>query len=253
MLLQAGWNFLRYQSVGFTFIMLPTLRKIYNKRELKNVLIRYLENFNTNPVMSVYAAGALMRLEESEVRANKFKQSDWVMTKTFLMSTLASMGDRFFWDTLKPFAFIFSVAAGAIFSLDVFKFSPSADMGNWEVLAVAAVYLLTYNIPALYTRWKGISLSYNASADDCYGMLAFDWNKAIKRIKWAGFICTIVVACAAMAGQFLYMPWGEEFLLAGGALLVAAVSGLLFEKANVSMVYVYLGLTAITFTTAVFL
>ncbi len=252
-LLQAGWNYLRYQSIGFTFIMLPTLRKIYKKRDLKSVILRYLENFNTHPVMASYAYGALLRFEKDEVAKQKFKRSEWVITKSFLMSSLASIGDRFFWDTLKPFAFIFALFTASLLHLDLFKFSQQVAFTTKEALGAAALYLLIYNIPALYVRWKGLGLSYNSDADSCYGLLSFDWNRAIRIIKSIGFVCTLLIVAFTLAGQFLYLDLGEEFFLLSSVLLFFVLFSLLAEKINVPIVYVYLAATVVFCTVMIIL
>ena len=58
--LQAGWNFMKYQNLGLTFVMLPFLKKLYNndKEELSAVVKRYLETFNTQPIMASFCFGA---------------------------------------------------------------------------------------------------------------------------------------------------------------------------------------------------
>ena len=56
--LQAGWNYMKYQNLGLTFTMLPFLKNEYknDKDALPSVLQRYLENFNTHPVMASFCS-----------------------------------------------------------------------------------------------------------------------------------------------------------------------------------------------------
>ena len=50
--LQALWNFERLQNIGFLYILYPVLKKLYPKQEdRKEVLLRHLGFFNTNPYM----------------------------------------------------------------------------------------------------------------------------------------------------------------------------------------------------------
>ena len=65
--LQAGWNYVKYQNLGFALVMMPFLRRLYRNdpEALPTVLNRYLEAFNTHPVMASFCFGAMARLEES--------------------------------------------------------------------------------------------------------------------------------------------------------------------------------------------
>ena len=67
--LQTGWNYMKYQNLGLTFVMLPFLKETYqNDRDaLPSVLQRYLEIFNTQPVMASFCFGALARQEEEKM------------------------------------------------------------------------------------------------------------------------------------------------------------------------------------------
>ena len=69
--LQTGWNYMKYQNIGLTFVMLPFLKQAYkdDKDALPSVLQRYLENFNTQPVMASFCFGALARQEEAVAKA----------------------------------------------------------------------------------------------------------------------------------------------------------------------------------------
>jgi len=249
-LLQAGWNYMRFQSIGFTFVMLPYLRKIYKKKDLRPVLTRYLENFNTHPVMASYAYGALARMEKDDVASQTFKRSEWTITKVFMMSSLASIGDRLFWDTLRPLAFIVALLSAVLLHMDLFKYSHRVNLGLTEAMAAAAIYLLVYNVPAFIIRWKGLSLGYKSDSDDCYGLLAFDWNKTIRLLKLAGFICTLAVVACTLAGQFLYLNLDVEFLLLASVLLFFIMFSFLADKINVPVVYVYI-ITTVLFSAAV--
>ena len=63
--LQTGWNFAKYQNLGLAFVMTPFLKTVYKqKKDLPSVLERYLEGFNTQPMMASFCFGALARQEE---------------------------------------------------------------------------------------------------------------------------------------------------------------------------------------------
>lgn len=252
-LLQAGWNYLRYQSIGFTFVMLPFLNKIYTKKQLRKAAARYLENFNTNPVMAAYAYGALARMEKEEAAQNKFKRTEWVVTKTFLTTSVASIGDRFFWDTLRPLAFMLALLAAAVMQPDIFNFDAHVQFTNAEALFCAAIFLISYNAPALFTRYKGLELAYKSTADNCFGLLAFDWNRAIRYCKYAGLLCTTAVLCVTLYGQFAGLEAWVEFTLLAAMVLFFVSFSFLAEKFSVPVVYIYIITTAVFSGVMIFL
>ena len=77
--LQTGWNYMKFQNIGLTFVMMPFLKRLYkdDQEALPSVLQRYLENFNTHPVMASFCFGALAKQEEAVAKAEsltKFKE-----------------------------------------------------------------------------------------------------------------------------------------------------------------------------------
>ena len=114
--LQTGWNFMKFQNLGLTFVMMPFLKQLYKDDQdaLPSVLQRYLENFNTQPVMASFCFGALAKQEEAVARAEsvtKFKEkvTEWASIKKSLSITTASIGDRLFWGTLKPLTLLMAL------------------------------------------------------------------------------------------------------------------------------------------------
>ena len=114
--LQAGWNYMKYQNLGLTFTMLPFLKNEYknDKDALPSVLQRYLENFNTHPVMASFCLGALAKQEEQIAHAQslsdfKSKINEWNGIHRSLSITTASIGDRLFWGTLKPLTLLLAL------------------------------------------------------------------------------------------------------------------------------------------------
>ena len=64
--LQTGWNYMKFQNLGFFFVMWPFLKHLYrNDRDaLPSVLSRYLATFNTQPAIASFCFGVLAKQEE---------------------------------------------------------------------------------------------------------------------------------------------------------------------------------------------
>lgn len=68
--LQACFCFERMQNVGFAYMMIPALKKLYkNKKDISYALKRHLAIFNTTPAVVSFIAGAAIAMEE------KFKKA----------------------------------------------------------------------------------------------------------------------------------------------------------------------------------
>jgi mannose/fructose/N-acetylgalactosamine-specific phosphotransferase system component IID len=103
--LQSAFSFDRMQALGFTWGLIPFLKKVYadNTAELKRALRRHLTFFNTHMWISgpIYASVA-------ELEARKAEQPDEVdeqsiqAVKGSLMGPLAGVGDSMFHGTLRP-------------------------------------------------------------------------------------------------------------------------------------------------------
>ena len=131
--LQACFCFERMQNVGFAYMMIPALKKLYkNKKDISDALKRHLAIFNTTPAVVSFIAGAAIAMEE------KFK-------KAALMGPLAGIGDSFFWGTFRI------IGAGIGTSL--------AAKGS---ILGAILFLLIYNVPHLIVRYFGLKIGYKS-------------------------------------------------------------------------------------------
>jgi mannose PTS system EIID component len=93
--IQGAWNFKGMQNIGFVYAILPGLKTLAGDGTEK-AGGRYLRFFNTHPYMAPTIAGVMLHLEEQgdPEMAGKLKQT--------LSSSLAAIGDSFFWAALKP-------------------------------------------------------------------------------------------------------------------------------------------------------
>ena len=78
-LLQASFNYERMQAGGFTWAMLPILKKIYkdDKPGLSAAMKDNLEFINTHPNLVGFLMGLLISMEDKEKTATPLKASEW--------------------------------------------------------------------------------------------------------------------------------------------------------------------------------
>lgn len=102
-----GWNYEKMMGLGYCYIMMPTMRKLYpDQDQLQERVQSQLQFYNCNAMMSNLIIGANIAIEEKE----GIKSSETITAlKTGLMGPLAGVGDTIFgvtWGTV-----FFSIAA----------------------------------------------------------------------------------------------------------------------------------------------
>lgn len=105
---QWGWNYEVMQGLGYTWVMMPVLRKLYgNKPEaMKRIVKMQMGYYNSQPAMTHLVVGADMALEEE---MGEQAEEAVVGLKTGLMGPFASVGDTLFQAIYK--SIVFSIAA----------------------------------------------------------------------------------------------------------------------------------------------
>ena len=96
--LQACFCFERMQNVGFAYMMVPALKKLYtDKKDISDALKRHLAIFNTTPAVVSFIAGASIAMEEKFKKAKdngeEVDEESINAVKTALMGPLAGIGD----------------------------------------------------------------------------------------------------------------------------------------------------------------
>lgn len=144
-----AWNYERQMNLGYAYSMVPALRKIYgnNKEKLKAAYKRHLEFYNVTPWLSTFPLGISIAMEEQNELDQDFDDASINNIKVALMGPLSGIGDSFFWGTLRV------IATGIGTSL--------AMQGN---ILGPILFLLIFNIPALFTRYYGLFVGYNVGS-----------------------------------------------------------------------------------------
>lgn len=98
-LLQASFNYERMQAGGWTYALLPLLKKIYgdDKEKLSQAMKDNLEFINTTPTTVGFLMGLIISLEENNEERSLIKG-----LRVALFGPLAGIGDAIFWFTVLP-------------------------------------------------------------------------------------------------------------------------------------------------------
>ena len=146
MVLEANFNFETWQNTGFTFAIIPVLKKLYKtKTSMSEALKRHLQFFNTSTYGCTFIIGISAAMEEQYSREEGFDPESINSVKLGLMGPLAGVFDSLFWGTLKV------IAAGVGTSL--------ALKGH---ISGAILFLLLFNVPHLLLRYRLTFIGYEA-------------------------------------------------------------------------------------------
>ena len=246
--LQTGWNFMKYQSMGLLFTMWPFLKHLYrNDRDaLPSVLSRYLATFNTQPVLASFCLGAFARREERIANAKTLPQfneeiSEWIALKRGLSITTASIGDRLFWGTLKPFTLILALFVWLLLGINIFEIQFISQPPVWYAFSACIIAFVVFNAAALITKWKGIKIGYLNDDSTCFGLTKFDWNKTIYNAKKISLILAVGMI---LFGGYNYLKnfeiWEIQFIMRGFIVLFFVAITFVTRRLRIPNLYLYL-------------
>ena len=148
--LLGSFNFERMQSMGFCVSMIPTIKRLFSKKEDQAAALkRHLEFFNTQPWVGSAIMGVTAAMEQE--RANGAKDVDDAAisgVKVGLMGPLAGVGDPIFWGTLRPVL----AALGAGIALTGSILGP-------------LLFFILINVIRAVTRWYGFKYGYEKGTE----------------------------------------------------------------------------------------
>ncbi|WP_125711477.1 PTS system mannose/fructose/sorbose family transporter subunit IID [Lacticaseibacillus porcinae] len=162
--LQGSWNYERMQNGGWTYALIPALKKLYTTKEDRvAALKRHMEFFNTHPYLASPVIGVTLALEEE--RANGAAVDDVTIqgVKVGMMGPLAGVGDPVFWFTVRPIL-------GAL----------AASMAMTGSIVGPVIFFVAWNIIRIAFLWYTQEFGYKAGsriADDMSGSLLQDVTK----------------------------------------------------------------------------
>jgi mannose PTS system EIID component len=172
--LQASWNGQRMQNLGLLAVMMPWLRA--QPRDLTADRLfcrRYYEFFNTNPYLSNFLIGGLVRLEEDRSRGQSIEAGHSGMFRDSLGRAFASLGDQLFWMGVQP-ALIMGICCFGLAGL------------TGPIVAGIGVFALFQ----LGLRWNALGRGYDMGIDIVDLLGHPHWHQAIRVARIAGAITT---------------------------------------------------------------
>ncbi len=197
------------QSLGFSYALLPVLKKLYPDRvEFEARLLLHEEYFNTQPYLASFILGAVVRLEEERAAGRASTSAlDVAGLKSALMAPLGALGDSFFWGSLMPLAAVIAVAL--------------VMAGFWWA---PIFFLVLYNLWHLGLRSSVLFWGYHSSGDALALMERFSFMKMAMLFK----AISLSVLGGVLATRSGWRPeFGPLVPMPGPAAAVAALAGAL--------------------------
>lgn len=185
MFLQASFNYERMQACGWTFSLLPGLKKIYkdDPEGLKDALKRHMEFFNTHPFLVTAILGLVLAMEEKKEDPEVIRG-----LKVAMMGPLGGIGDAIFWFTLIPITA--SLGAGL------------ALQGN---IIGPIIFIILFNVVHLPLRFGLMHYFY------AFGLQAFDTLKNVTTHVQKGASIVGVMVVGALIASFVNLKLALEF------------------------------------------
>lgn len=186
--LDASWNYERQQNLGYSYAMLPAIKKIYTDDATKaqNALERGLDFMAITPQMSTLLMGINVAMEERNADSEDFDESSIAAIKTSLMGPLAGIGDSLIAGTLRI------ISTGIAISF--------AQQGN---ILGPLLFLLIYNVPGFLIRYYGLKYGYQYGA---YFITNAEKTGLMDKITYAASIIGLT-AIGGMISQYIVLDF----------------------------------------------
>ncbi len=179
-LLQAAFNYERFQNLGWWWGLKPMLQRLYpDPADLAQAYKRHLVFFNTHPWTSGPIFGVVASMEESKARGDADLDDESINSvKVSMMGPLAGIGDSLIFGALRP------VLSGVCAALAV--------TGN---PVGPILFFVAINSVQVLMRWYGVSSGYG------YGVRFFEKldPAQIQRLKEAATMVGLLVVGALVA------------------------------------------------------
>jgi mannose/fructose/N-acetylgalactosamine-specific phosphotransferase system component IID len=222
---QGSFGYAHRQNIGFAFCMEPAGKQIWKGPEdRKKFLLRHLDYYNGNPFMVTLVLGAVAKMEERLRDGDGVSEDDISRFKLAVGQAVGSVGDRFFWRTLRPFGLAAGLA-GALF------------FGVWGV----PIFLAVFNIPLLWLKWSWLKTGYSLGPR----VVIEIQNRRL------GIAADFMETVGAAAIAFIAVAWisrpgyGPSFVTVGTAVLFAFAFAMPRRKIASSLIMVSSGVIAV--------
>jgi len=200
--IQSTWNYERQQGVGWAYSLEPAIQSLMPDGHARaQRLAEHTAYFNTQPTLASVALGVVAGLEERRDAGGGPDAAGMARVKSALGASLAALGDRLFWMTLRPFAACLGVllAAGSL------------------VRGALALWVC-YNAVHLTVRTLGVGWGYRGGPE----VLSARLRPALERLTWLFTIAGCVLLGVLTAS--LLAPGGAPRSLVFQTVMVAGIA-----------------------------
>jgi mannose PTS system EIID component len=219
-------NFRRMQNLGFAMSIIPLVR-LWQKqrRDVKELLVRHMQMFNTHPYFSAAVIGSVVRIEVDCAEIGT--APDTVAIKQSLAGPYAAIGDIFFWGALKPFAAVFAVF-----------------LAYAGLIIAPLAFLLIYTPAHVWVRFKGFIESYRRGKQGIEFIRIMELPRTAVSIRW----CLILILAGLV--HWLLQIGFPPFSNTTGILMKLTAMGAILAcfwliNKGISQVYILYGASAI--------
>lgn len=170
-----SWNYERMGHVGFTWSLIPILRKLYpNEADFRAAMKRHMELYNVTPYIATLPVSIAAAMEEANAEDPEFDTSAISNVKLALMGPLSGIGDAFYWGTLR----ILATGIGTSLALQGSILGP-------------ILFLLAFNVPHYIIRYLLTFVGYRFGSE------------MITKIQESGLMATIVKMASIMGAMVI--------------------------------------------------
>ena len=220
--LEASWHYERQQHLGFAFMMMSALRKIYKDQpdKYREALQRHVREFyNTSPQATPFIAGLVCSMEEENAKKDSFDTSAISAIKAALIGPAAGIFDAIFLSTLR----ILGVAIGTGFCLQ----------GN---PVGVLIYFLMYNVPAFICRFGGVKIGYHTGANF---IARLESSGLMEKFRYAASLIAMM-AFGSMTKDYVYINFALSFGPEKSATTLQSIlDGVMPGLAGLAVVWLY--------------
>jgi PTS system mannose-specific IID component len=163
--IQGSWNHRTMLGGGFSFAVLPLLKKLHRKdpEKFSEALTRHSEHFNAHPYLANIALGAVCRMEmdgrdREEIR--RFKMA--------VRGPLGSVGDSLVWVGWRPFTVLAAVCLA---------------LAGASPMVTVAFFLVVYNVGHLALRMGGFALGLERGSQVGDSLRALNLSRQADRLE----------------------------------------------------------------------
>jgi len=200
------------QNLGLAAALAPWLRRRRPALpQTRRICRRHYEYFNTNPYLSGFVIGGLLRLEDENLRAGGRQNRQVVAFRSSVARALASLGDQLLWMGLQPAVLL--AACGL------------AGLGRpWAALGLVGAF----GAGQLVLRWRALDTGYRLGLDIVEVLSRSGWHRAIRVTKRVALVLAGMLAGAYLE-RLAEAPAGAARSVAW-SLVAGAICGYLLHR-----------------------